>query len=128
MSDMFLHEVPYHIHRTVGALQVVSWVAIAAGGTALVFSWARIFAWLREDETLQPVRLVRCGTDDGGWYAELRNVVQGSAWRAELADGRLVEPEVTRSGRSTWVRLDSEQPTRLVAASGEELEIPPGPG
>ena len=124
MGEVFLHEVPYHVHRTIGALQVVSWVVIAVGGTALVVSWGRIFAWLREDETLPPVRLVRWGQDEGGWFAELRNVAPGSAWRAEMADGRLVEPAVTRSGRSTWVRLTTETPIKLLAETGEELTIP----
>jgi len=124
MGEVFLHEVPYHVHRTIGALQVVSWVVIAAGGAALVLSWGRIFAWLREDETLPPVRLVKSGQDDGGWFAELRNVAPGSAWRAEMPDGRLVEPAVTRSGRSTWLRLGHERPIKLVAQTGEELAVP----
>lgn len=127
MGEVFLHEVPYHVHRTIGVLQVVSWVVIAVGGAALVVSWGRIIAWLREDETLAPPRLVRWGVDDGGWYAELRNVPGGVSWRAELADGRLVEPSVTRSGRSTWVRLNGDRPTRLVSDGGQELEIPSGP-
>lgn len=124
MGEVFLHEVPYHVHRTIGVLQVISWGVIAVGGTALVVSWGRIIAWLREDETLPPPKLVRWGLDDGGWYAELRNAPRGSAWRAEMPDGRLVEPGVTRSGRSTWVRLNGERPTRLFGDGGVELEIP----
>lgn len=129
MSELFLHEVPYHLHRGVGVLQVVSWVAIALGGAALVLTWGRIIAWLREDETLPPPRLARWGEDDGGWYAEIRNAPQGRGWRAEFPGGHVVEPVVTRSGRSTWIRIEQgETPARLVAEDGLEVEIPPHAG
>lgn len=125
MGELFLHEVPYHVHRGIGALQVVSWVVIALGGAALVLSWGRIIAWLREDETLPPAQLVRWGQDDGGWFAELRNVPSSGGWRAETPDGHLLEPTVTRSGRSTWVRVAGDvDPVRLVSETGLELEIP----
>ena len=127
MTYLFLHEVPYHLHRGIGALQVVSWVAIALGGAALLVSWGRIIAWLREDETLPPPRLASWGEDDGGWYAELRNASLGQAWRAELPDGRVIEPKVTRSGRSTWVRTGPVgPPVRLLSDDGEKLDVPGG--
>jgi hypothetical protein len=124
MVEVFLHEVPYHVHRTLGVLQIVSWIVIAVGGAALVLSWGRIIAWLKEDETVRRPKLVRWGEDDGGWFAELRNAPRGMAWRAELADGRLAEPTVTHSGRSTWVRIAGAPPTRLIDETGTEVEIP----
>lgn len=126
MSGLFLHEVPYHLHDGITWLQAASWIAIVVGGITLVATWGRIIAWLQEDEVARPPRLHATGRDDGGWYAELRHTPRGLAWRAELPGGEVVQPVVTRSGRSTWLRVPGDTaPVRLRSDVGDTLELPP---
>ncbi len=125
--EPFLHEVPYHLHRGITFLQMASWIAIATAGTVLVLSWGRILAWLREDQVSPAPRLIRWGVDDGGWYAEVRHLPEGNGWMAELECGDLLQPEVTRSGRSSWLRIAGDEgPRRLIGDSGEEIAVPAG--
>lgn len=127
VSAIFLHEVPYHLHDGITWLQAASWTAIVVVGITLVATWGRIIAWLQEDEAAQPPRVHAIGRDDGGWYAELRHAPRGLAWRAELPGGEVVQPTVTRSGRSTWLRLPgTTAPLRLLSDADDMIELAPG--
>jgi hypothetical protein len=125
VDPVFLHELPTHLHGDSALLRIASWIAIGAGGAALVLSWGRILAWLRSDESRPETRLATWGADQDGWFAELHHAPEGVAWTAEMPGGILCEPTVTRGGRSTWLRLDlPDPPLRLLSADGTQFDIP----
>lgn len=119
---LFLHA-GHQVRHAFDGLRLFSWLAIGLGLGALLLTWGRLLAWIREPE-LRPASVLRWGQDENGWYFEIA-ATGDESWFVETPGGgsvRLVASML--SGTVLRPEADfGEPPIALTSASGIRLAL-----